>query len=87
MAYSCTNTSKYRQSLTLLAIKGRFAVFRRFFKHVKSWFARTLARLFYRIVDPQIESEIAAQDAYIQMQQKRRKEIENHLVRYLGPKI
>lgn len=62
-------------------------MFKGLYQRAKSWFARQLVRLFYRVVDPRIEAELAAPDDYIRMQQIRRKEIENHLVRYLGPRI
>lgn len=62
-------------------------MFKKLFQRAKSCIARMLARLFYRVVDPQIEAELASPEDYIRMQQERRREIENHLVRYLGPRL
>jgi hypothetical protein len=54
---------------------------------IKVGTARALARLFYWIYDPQIESQIGDRRDYEYYQSQRRRNVENYLAKYLGPKL
>ena len=62
-------------------------MFHQFFRRLKAGLARLFARLFYQVVDPQIEHELAAPEEYIRMQQYRRMQMERYIARYLGPRV
>lgn len=49
--------------------------------------AKALSRLFHLVCDPQVESQIADRRDYEFYQSQRRRTIENHLAKYLGPKL
>ncbi len=62
-------------------------MFNKFYRRLKAGLARVFARLFYQVVDTQIEQELAAPEEYIRMQQYRRMEMERYIARYLGPRV
>lgn len=62
-------------------------MFHRTLRRLKAGLARLFARLFYQVVDPQLEHELAAPEEYIRMQQYRRLQMEKYLARYLGPRV
>lgn len=69
-----------------LTKEGNFVI-RKLFHSLKGALARILVRIFYFIVDPQLESELAIPDEYLRVQDIRRREIEEMLTRYLGPRL
>lgn len=62
-------------------------MFHHSFRRLKSGLARLFARLFYRVLDPQLELELAVPEEYIRMQQYRRMQMERYIARYLGPRV
>ena len=57
------------------------------FQKIKSFFAKLLAKIFYHLVDPKTEAELAWPDEYDRVQEIRRQDVERFLTRYLGPKL